>query len=256
LELPLSARVAAIEAELMAAGHGDEDVSALARWFAPHPVPPPLATPSPVPSAEAAAWDQRYREGRDGWELGAPAPPLDVFLREDPRRPLPPGEVLVPGCGRGHEAALLAELGFEAIGLDLSGEAQQEARRLHGPDRPGLRWLQADLLDAAALRSAGLADDSLQGVVEHTCFCAIDPSRRSDYLAAVTRLLAPGGWLLGLFWCHTLPGGPPFGSDPQQLADQLRRSGLIPLLWEPARGSRAERSGEWLGLWQLPAGRD
>jgi hypothetical protein len=29
--------VAAIEAELMATGHGDEDVSALARWFAPQP---------------------------------------------------------------------------------------------------------------------------------------------------------------------------------------------------------------------------
>ena len=37
LELPLSARVAAIEAELMATGHGDEDVSALARWFSPQP---------------------------------------------------------------------------------------------------------------------------------------------------------------------------------------------------------------------------
>ena len=262
LELPLSARVAAIEAELMAAGHGDEDVSALARWFAPQPEPLPLAVPSAMPStmssampsAEATAWDQRYREGRDGWELGAPAPPLDAFLREDPRRPLLPGEVLVPGCGRGHEAALLADLGFEAIGLDLSGEALREARRLHGADRPGLRWLQADLLDAAALRSAGLADGSLQGVVEHTCFCAIDPSRRGDYLAAVTRLLAPGGWLLGLFWCHGRPGGPPFGSDPDQLADQLRGAGLVPLLWEPARGSLAERPEEWLGLWQLPAG--
>jgi thiopurine S-methyltransferase len=110
----------------------------------------------------AAAWDQRYREGRDGWELGAPAPPLNTFLREDPRRPLPPGTVLVPGCGRGHEAALLAELGFTAIGLDLSGEALREARRMHGPDRPGLRWLHADLLDAAGLRSAALADGSLQ----------------------------------------------------------------------------------------------
>ena len=252
LELPVSAQVAAIEAELMAAGHGDEDVSALARWFAPQPE----AVPFPVPSAAAAAWDQRYREGRDGWELGAPAPPLDAFLREDPRRPLPPGAVLVPGCGRGHEAALLAELGFTTIGLDISGEALKEAQRLHGAERPGLRWLQADLLDAAALRSSGLTDGSLEGVVEHTCFCAIDPSRRSDYLAAVTRLLAPGGWLLGLFWCHTSPGGPPFGSDPHRLADQLRGAGLVPLLWEPAQGSRAERSDEWMGLWQRPAGGD
>ncbi len=40
LELPVSERVAALEAELMAAGHGDDDVSALARWFdSPQPRP-------------------------------------------------------------------------------------------------------------------------------------------------------------------------------------------------------------------------
>ena len=39
LELPISARVAAMEAELIARGHGDEDVSALARWFR-RPEPP------------------------------------------------------------------------------------------------------------------------------------------------------------------------------------------------------------------------
>jgi thiopurine S-methyltransferase len=241
LTLPVSERVAAMEAELMAAGHGHDDVSALARWFEP------AAASGPA----AAAWDQRYREGRDGWELGAPAPPLAAFLRDDPRRPRPPGRVLVPGCGRGHEAALLAELGFAALGLDLSGEALREARRRHGPDRPELRWHQADLLDPEALRAAGLADGSLQGVVEHTCFCALEPSRRPDYLRAVTQLLAPGSWLLGLFWCHDQPGGPPFGSHPGELESQLRAAGLEPLLWEPARGSAAGRNDEWLGLWRL-----
>ena len=34
LQLPVSEKVAAIEEALMAAGHGEEDVSALARWFA------------------------------------------------------------------------------------------------------------------------------------------------------------------------------------------------------------------------------
>jgi 3-hydroxyisobutyrate dehydrogenase-like beta-hydroxyacid dehydrogenase/SAM-dependent methyltransferase len=245
LSLPVSERVAALEAELMAAGHGDEDVSALARWFEP-----PATGAAAASAAVAAAWDQRYRDGQDGWELGEPAPPLAAFLRRDPRRPTPPGQVLVPGCGRGHEAALLAELGFAAIGLDLSGEALREARRHHGPDRPELRWVQADLRDPHALRAAGLADASVQGVVEHTCFCAIAPADRPDYLRAVTRLLAPDGWLLGLFWCHSRPGGPPFGSDPEALAQQLRSAGLEPSLWEPAQGSAADRGEEWLGLWR------
>ena len=106
----------------------------------------------------AATWDQRYRKGTDGWELGRPAPPLEQALRHDPRCPRPPGRVLVPGCGRGHEAALLAALGFATIGLDVSGEALAEARRLHGPGGgPHLRWLQADLFDRQALQQAGLA---------------------------------------------------------------------------------------------------
>lgn len=202
--------------------------------------------------SESAPWDQRYRDGSDGWELGRPAPPLERFLRADPRRPLPPGRVLVPGCGRGHEAALLAALGFEAIGLDFSAEALARARQLHGAEPPRLRWLQADLFDAPALDAAGLGPTCLQGVLEHTCFCAIDPARRPAYLDAVVRLLAPGGWLLALFWCHDRPGGPPWGSEATELMQQLTVAGLRQQLWEPAQGSAPERDHEWLGLWQRP----
>ncbi|MCP9927085.1 methyltransferase domain-containing protein [Cyanobium sp. CH-040] len=210
------------------------------------------AHPEAGPSAPGR-WDQRYREGGDGWELGQPAPPLAAFLRHDPRAPEPGGPVLVPGCGRGHEAALLAELGFSVLGLDFSGEALREARRLHGPDRPGLRWLQADLFDRAALEAAGLGPGSLAGVLEHTCFCAIDPPLRSAYRATVVHLLRPGGWLLGLFWCHGRASGPPWGSDPRELAQLWRQAGLEEELWEPARGSIAGRGDEWLGLWRQPA---
>jgi 3-hydroxyisobutyrate dehydrogenase-like beta-hydroxyacid dehydrogenase len=40
LELPVCRTVAAMEDTLMAAGHGEEDVSALARWFSLPPAPP------------------------------------------------------------------------------------------------------------------------------------------------------------------------------------------------------------------------
>jgi thiopurine S-methyltransferase len=211
-----------------------------------------MSSSNQSPGAEASHWDQRYQEGTDGWELGQHAPPLAQFLRSHPLAPQAPGRVLVPGCGRGHEVALLAELGFSAIGLDFSGEALREARRLHGEDRAGLQWLQADLFDRQALAAAGLTPGSLSGIVEHTCFCAIDPGQRQEYIATACRLLAPGGWLLGLFWCHRQPGGPPWGSDPQQVAAQLRQAGLVPEIWEPASGSVEKRNDEWLGLWRQP----
>jgi len=204
------------------------------------------------PPTPALAWDCRYREGADAWELGQPAPPLERFLRDHPQAPAPPGLVLVPGCGRGHEAALLAELGFCVTGLDFSQEAVKEARRLHGPDRADLRWLQADLFDQAALASAGLGPAGLDGVLEHTCFCAIEPSQREAYRHTVIRLLKPGGWLLGLFFCHRREGGPPFGSDPEVLERDWSQAGLEMLIWEPARGSVAQRSDEWLGLFRKP----
>jgi thiopurine S-methyltransferase len=87
-------------------------------------------------------------------------------------------------------------------------------------------------------------------VVEHSCFCALDPAQRGAYLDTVVRLLAPGGWLLGLFWCHERPGGPPWGSEPAELAHQLKASGLQQQVWEPAQGSLPDRDNEWLGLWQ------
>ncbi|MEB3165713.1 MAG: NAD-binding protein, partial [Cyanobacteriota bacterium] len=46
LGLPVAGLVAAMEDDLIAAGHGDEDVSALARWFSPPPSDPATGAPA------------------------------------------------------------------------------------------------------------------------------------------------------------------------------------------------------------------
>ena len=214
-----------------------------------------MSTPAPD---TGSWWDQRYREGSDRWELGAPAPPLQLFLTQHAQAPQPPGRVLVPGCGRGHEAALLAELGFAVVGLDFSAEAVREARRLHGEQAGRLTWLHADLLDAEALAAAGLGPASCDGLLEHTCYCAIDPALRLAYRQSVATLLRPEGWLLGLFWCHGRPGGPPYGSDAAQLVQDFQTAGFEQQLWLPATNSapgpdNKPRDNEWLGLWRRAA---
>ena len=62
-------------------------------------------------------WQDLYDRGGDGWELGAPAPPLVSFLETTP---LPPGRVAVPGCGRGHDVRFLTGRGCDAIGFDFA----------------------------------------------------------------------------------------------------------------------------------------
>jgi len=82
------------------------------------------------------------------------------------------GKVLVPGCAdAGHEAALLAELGFSAVALDFSSCAIQEARGFHGPDRSSCVMAPGPIC-LMRLRSAlaGLTKEALDGGVEPHLF--------------------------------------------------------------------------------------
>ena len=113
-------------------------------------------------------------------------------------------------------------------------------------------------MDAEALAAAGLGPASCDGLLEHTCYCAIDPALRLAYRQSVATLLRPEGWLLGLFWCHGRPGGPPYGSDAAQLVQDFQTAGFEQQLWLPATNSapgpdNKPRDNEWLGLWRRAA---
>jgi SAM-dependent methyltransferase len=60
-------------------------------------------------------------------------------------------------------------------------------------------------------------------VVEHTLFCAIDPSLRDRYVDAVADVLRPGGRLLALFWLIRTESGPPFGANEAEIRHRFAR---------------------------------
>ncbi|NJO79874.1 MAG: methyltransferase domain-containing protein [Cyanobacteria bacterium RM1_2_2] len=159
--------------------------------------------PTP-PARDATFWEERYQDGTARWNLGQPAPPFVPFLGS-PEAPLP-GRIAVLGAGHGHDALLFAEHGFEVVAFDFAPSAiavGTEAARSRGLSA---QFLQRDIFTLPEEFSA-----SFDYVLEHTCFCAISPDQRSDYVNVVRSILRPGGNLIALFWAHERPGGPPFG---------------------------------------------
>lgn len=184
---------------------------------------PRLADP-PGLSPEAR-WEYCYQHGGDGWELGRPAPPLSRFLTARPELLGADQRSLVLGCGRGHEALALARLaaprGAKVAALDIAPTAVRtttEAAAAAGLT-DCLTVYECDLFDDRG--DEPLVSGAYDLVLEHTCYCAIEPQRREDYAQVVRRLLKPGGRFVGLFYCHDYPDGPPFGATIDEVRARL-----------------------------------
>jgi methyl halide transferase len=152
-------------------------------------------------------WEQRYRTGDTPWEKGAPHPALVDFLAANPLR----GKILVPGCGSGHDVRVIADENNEVTGLDIAPSAIERAKRF--PKKSREVFQRGDLFALP-----GNFRGAFDWVFEHTCFCAIDPARRADYVRAVADALKPGGHLLAIFYLDPDHNeGPPFGVSVAEL---------------------------------------
>jgi SAM-dependent methyltransferase len=177
-------------------------------------------------------WEQRYQTGDTPWEKGAPAPPLIEWLKN---RGSLPGSVLVLGCGSGHDVRAIAKASPTArvVGLDVAASALDRARQfaLAGQET----YQSADLFDLPAALT-----NRFEWVFEHTCFCAIRPQQRPDYVRGVIRALRPEGALLAIFFLNPWDpdetpegGGPPFAVTRLELDNLFERHFDLVEEWTP-----------------------
>lgn len=210
---------------------------------APDPTLPAQATPA---VSEPAFWEQRYRARDTRWDLDAPAPPLvDWFSRPD--APAPPAQVLVPGCGRGHDALWLAARGFDVLAADFAEPALDALRR-----RRRAAWIDPKRCRAAkldVLRLPARLRGAFDVVVEHTCYCAIDPARRDEYVANVAAVLRPGGLLVALLFPFRADApGPPFPVTEDEIARRFSPCFEVGALEAPASSHERHRGAERLAV--------
>ncbi len=169
-----------------------------------------MESPSDPAGSVGPDWEARYQSGDMPWEKGRAHPALLAWLRENRLT----GDILVPGCGAGHDVrALASDPAARVIGLDLAPSAIALAETF--PKAGNESYILADFLSGPAI-----APGAFDAVFEHTCFCAILPSLRSAYARAVTSALKPGGFFLAIFYRNPSHGGedgPPFGCTMEEI---------------------------------------
>ncbi len=185
-------------------------------------------------------WENRYIEGTTGWDLGQAAPPF-VSLLDLVAAPKS-GKIAVLGAGSGYDALLFAQRGFEVIGFDFAPSAIASATQLAQSSSISAQFLQRNIFDLPAE-----FPHYFDYVLEHTCFCAIEPGDRPAYVKLVKSLLKPSGELIALFWAHNQPGGPPFGTTTAEIRQYFEPDFKINSL-TLANNSVSQRQGqEYLG---------
>lgn len=193
-------------------------------------------------------WNERYLSGDTPWEKGTPAPPLLEFLEKSHAGIWGDGTVLVPGCGTGHDVRALAAAGRDVMGVDLADEAIAKAR-----SHPAVGNEEYSVGDFLA--TEWRVGKSFSAIWEHTCYCAIDPSRRPDYAEACAALIAPGGHLIGVFFLTPQsPGeesqGPPFNSSTEELDARFAPWFERVDSWVPEKAYPGREGQEWLAIYR------
>lgn len=132
--------------------------------------------------------------------------------------------ILDLGTGPGTQAIELARRGFDVTGTDISATAVAEAQRRAAAMGVPCRFFQDDLLHTRL-------DHSFDLVIDRGCLHVFAPRERPRYVAAVAKLIRPGGHLLLKCFGADAPGGdvgapPPYCFSPHEVVELFGGSPL------------------------------
>lgn len=203
-------------------------------------------------------WQSRFEKGDTPWNLEGPSAVLfEALERARALEPAGPRQLLVPGCGLGSDVLEAARRGYQVTGLDWAQDAVGNIRALARREELEVEVFCGDFFKVPL--------PLFDLCAEHTFFCAIDPSKRADYVSRMAALLRPGGLLVGNFFVlseqevRSLPGlsmsregrGPPFASTEAEL--RARFSGAFECLFLESSGrghSERKKGMEWAGAFR------
>lgn len=188
---------------------------------------------------QAEFWQQRYEQASIGWDMGAVSPPLKAYIDQLPESAKDQA-ILVPGAGNAYEVGYLHEQGFTNVTLVDFALAPIEAFAERYPDFPSTHLICADFF------SLSPEQYQFDWVLEQTFFCAINPSRRDEYVKQMAALIKPKGKLIGLLFDKDFGRDePPFGGTKDEYQQRFETNFDIEII-EPSYNSHPARQGSEL----------
>ncbi len=174
---------------------------------------------------QPSKWERAYQQGALTWDMGTPTPVFQRLLAEkdaQDKSVFPPGRILIPGAGLGYDAREFARHRFEVVAVDFARDAAEAMRNALTPETAHA-VVQADLFQLPAAWN-----ETFDYVLEYTCFCAIDPTRRGEYADVIARMLKHGGSYIALaFPTNGYTGNPPFIVNAEELIALFQARGLV-----------------------------
>ena len=178
----------------------------------------------------AGYWNERYRHGHTGWDIGRASPPLAAVIQQLTDKPI---AILIPGAGNAYEAKLLLDLGFQDITIvDIAPILIQKLSQEFG-NAPQLKLVCKNFFEL---------EGKYDLILEQTFFCALLPSLRPKYAKKMHALLNDNGRLTGVLFDREFEGGPPFGGSRKEYIKRFSEY-FNSLQFSPCHNSIEPRAG-------------
>lgn len=146
-----------------------------------------------------------YAPGNPGWNIGELQPELAELERQGKFR----SPILDSGCGVGVTTMALANKGYDAVGLDLSASAIEQARRAASE-----RGVSAEFDVADVSKTTGY-QRHFYTIIDGLVFHCLREGLRDGYIKSIADALRPGGKFFALvFSTDAFPSDAEFGPRP------------------------------------------
>jgi 2-polyprenyl-3-methyl-5-hydroxy-6-metoxy-1,4-benzoquinol methylase len=136
-------------------------------------------------------WENSYRSGEMGWDLGGPTPIFNDWINSQEESL----SICILGAGNGWDAINFSEKGHHCTAVDF---AESAIKNMHSYSHA--KGVQVNIVHSDIFDLEKIFHHTFDIVLEYTCYCAINPDRRNDYVRMASKILKSEGKVVAILY--------------------------------------------------------